>query len=180
MKNIFLCIALAWLLSACGSAPEQAVSEHEINAQQIENKKHKNADKADSAAKTQSEGNLVYEGKTSFSSYIDAERRGAGVISFALDINDRLDIWNLDDSKFGEIVLNEDLTYFSINMPKKIVARKVVPEYDFAAFDFDAEVPETDKVYFIIYVNHHKRKVKKMGLKSTFISWKMYDKQVKE
>jgi hypothetical protein len=113
---------------------------------------------------------LLYEGKT-FSSYIDSERRGAGVVSFTLDINDRLDIWNMDDTKFGDIVLNEDLTYFTLNMPRKIVAREVVPEHDFAAFDFDAEKVDTDKEYLIIYVNKEKRKVKKSDLKFNFTAW---------
>src|SRR5687768_4811967 len=56
---------------------------------------------------------ILYESE-SLSSFVDARRRGAGIISFTLDINDRLDIWNMDDTKFGDIVLNEDLTYFTL------------------------------------------------------------------
>lgn len=115
----------------------------------------------------QKSDSLLYEGKT-FSSYIDAQHRGTGVISFTLNVNDRLDIWNMDDTKFGDIVLNEDLTYFTLNMPKKIVARAVVPEYDFARFNFDAEDVDTDKDYLIIYVNKEKRKVRKSDLTFSF------------
>ena len=110
---------------------------------------------------------LLYQSPT-FTSYVDNTKRGAGVVSFILNVQDRLDIWNMDDTKFGEIVLNEDLTYFTLNMPKKIIARKLIPEFDFAAFDFDAEKPDTNKEYVIIYVNKEKRKVRKSDLKFTF------------
>lgn len=70
--------------------------------------------------------------------------RGHGIVSIRLDINDRPDIWDMDDAKFGEIVLNGDQTFFTLNMPQKVIARKVVPEFDIAAFDFDAEDPDSD------------------------------------
>ncbi|WP_316812137.1 hypothetical protein [Pedobacter heparinus] len=68
--------------------------------------------------------------------------------------------------------VNKHLTYFTLNMPKKVIARQVAPQYDFAAFDFDAEKVNTDKDYLIIYVNREKRKVKKSAVKFVFEPWK--------
>lgn len=123
------------------------------------------------APKPRYEKGLLYENQN-FSSYIDEVKRGAGVISFTLEVNDRLDIWNLDDSKFGGIVMNEDLTYFTLNLPKKVIARKLIPENDFAAFEFDAERPDSDARYLFIYVNKEKRKVEKKDLHFTFTARK--------
>lgn len=123
------------------------------------------------APKPRFEKGLLYENQN-FSSYIDEVKRGAGVISFTLEVNDRLDIWNLDDTKFGEIVMNKDLTYFTLNLPKKVVARKLIPENDFAAFDFDAETPIQGEKYVFIYANKEKRKVERKSLKFSFTAWK--------
>lgn len=116
---------------------------------------------------------LIYEGAT-FSSFTEETQRGDGVISIRLDINDRLEILDMDGARFGEIVLNEDQTFFTLNMPKKVIARKVVPEFDFAAFDFDAEDPAADPEYLLIYVNHEKRRVAKQGLKYDFRTHQQY------
>lgn len=119
---------------------------------------------------------LVFQGET-FASYTEDKMRGKGVVSFTLEINDRLTILNEDDTTFGEMVLNEDMTYFTLTMPKKLVARKVVPNADFAAFDFDSENVNADKDYLFIYVNKEKRKVKKTDLKFTFSTWEDYIKK---
>lgn len=116
---------------------------------------------------------LLYE-DAGFSSYTEDKIRGEGVVSFTLDINDRLTILNMDGSAFGEIVLNEDMTYFTLNMPQKTTARSLVTNFDFAAFDFDAENTNTDKEYLIIYVNKEKRKVKKSDLKFMYNKWNDY------
>jgi len=44
-------------------------------------------------------------------------------------------------------VFNEDETFYLLSMPKKLVARRVVPEADFAQFDFDAEAVKEDNEY---------------------------------
>lgn len=97
-----------------------------------------------------------------------------GIISFHLDINDRLDIYNEDGTVFGELVLNEDMTYFTLKMPQKIVARYVLPEYDLAYFEFDAADVNTNKEYLIIYVNKEKRMVRKTDLDFTYTKWPGY------
>jgi hypothetical protein len=172
MKKIFTYTVLLIFLSSCGNASKQDSSAVEAApADTLAPDRINPMPKQETLSYKDGNDSLLYEGET-LSTYIDAEHRGAGVVSFTLDVNDRLDIWNMDDTKFGDVVLNEDLTYFSLNMPKKIVARKVVPENDFAAFDFDAEKPETDKDYLIIYINKEKRKVKKSDLKFHFSPWK--------
>lgn len=113
---------------------------------------------------------LLWEGE-GFVFYMEDRMRGKGVIFFIMDINDRLDIFNEDDSNFGEIVLNEGLIYFIFIMFKKIVVRKVIVIYDFVVFDFDCESIEVDWDYFIIYVNKEKRKVKKLDFKYIFLIW---------
>lgn len=118
---------------------------------------------------------LLFKGET-FSSYTEDKIRGNGIVSFTMDINDRLTILNEDDSSFGEIVLNEDMTYFTLTMPKKIIARKVIANYDFASFDFDCENVNTDKDYLLIYINKQKKKIKKTDLKHTFSTWENYIK----
>jgi len=117
---------------------------------------------------------LVYEEKDVFSSYTEDIIRGSGVVSFALDVNNRIDFYNMDGTEFGFLSLNEDLTYYTLNMPQKIVARDVKTVYDFASFDFDAEDVATDNDYLIIYLNKEKRKVKKSAVKYTYSNWKDY------
>ena len=117
---------------------------------------------------------LLYEKPDVFSTYTEDKIRGAGVVSFVLDINQRLDFYDMDGSVFGFLVLNDDMTYYTLDMPQKVIARKLITEYDFAAFDFDAENIAADKDYLIVYVNKEKRKVKKSAVKYTFRSWNEY------
>ena len=121
------------------------------------------------------EESLLFEGE-SFASYTENTMRGDGVVSFTMDLNDRLTILNEDETNFGEIVLNEDMTYFTLTMPKKVVARKLVTNYDFAAFDFDADNIASDKDYIFVYVNKKKKKIRKADLKFTFLTWNNYIK----
>jgi hypothetical protein len=116
---------------------------------------------------------LIYE-NNGLSSYTEDRMRGSGVLSFQLDARDRLEILNADGSIFGEIVLNDDQTFFTIAMPRKIVARLVIPEYDLAAFDFDAEEADKDPRYLLIYVNGEQRKVRKEQAKFRYHSWDTY------
>lgn len=119
---------------------------------------------------------LVFEGET-FLSYTEDRMRGQGVVSFIMNVKERLTILNEDNSNFGEVVLNEDMSYFTLTMPKKIVARRLITNSDFAAYDFDAENVNANKEYLFIYVNKVKKKVKKSDLKFTFSTWENYIKE---
>lgn len=119
---------------------------------------------------------LLFAGET-FMSYTEDRIRGEGVVSFTMNINDRLTILNEDESDFGEIILNEDMSYFTLTMPRKVIARRLIVNSDFATYDFDAENIDVDKDYLFIYVNKKKRKVKKSDLKFTFSTWKDYIKE---
>jgi len=61
----------------------------------------------ETTALTQNSDSLLFQSDT-FSSYVDKTKRGVGIVSFSLNAHDRLDIFTMDDTKFGEIVLNED------------------------------------------------------------------------
>lgn len=117
---------------------------------------------------------LVYEEPDVFSTYTEDKMRGSGVVSFQLDLHDRLDIYYPDMSTFGFLVYNDDGNFYTSDMPAKLLARGVVPEADFAQFDFDAEAVDTDKDYLIIYANKEKLKVKKADVKYTFQTWDDY------
>ncbi|MCC8407802.1 hypothetical protein LJ707_02595 [Mucilaginibacter sp. UR6-1] len=170
MKRTML-MALFTAIAGCSqSDSNDAVQADTISFQVQQNNK---ADTNSTKGIIKTGEKLIYQGAT-FSSFTEETQRGDGVISIRLDINDRLDIWDMDGAKFGEIVLNEDQTFFTLNMPKKVIARNVVPEFDFAAFDFDAEDPASDPRYLLIYVNHEKRKVEKQGLKYDFRTHQQY------
>lgn len=115
-------------------------------------------------------------GADDFKSYTEDQMRGQGIISFQMDKYDRLTILNMDDTYFGEIVLGQDGSYFTLTLPKRIVARRLITSFDYANYDFDAEKVSADKDYLFIYVNKKKRKVKKADLKYTFSTWPDYIK----
>ena len=176
-KRFFIYAATAILLIGCKDAPDNTTAtEHsQSNDTSVSNGSSQEIASNEIIPCKESEP-LLFEGDT-FTSYTEDKIRGEGIVSFTMDINDRLTILNEDDSSFGEIVLNEDMTYFTLTMPKKIVARKVIPNYDFASFDFDCENVNADKDYLIIYINKQKKKIKKTDLKYTFSTWENYIKK---
>ena len=175
-KRIFICALTVILLMGCKETPRNEITpDSESNDTIVSGETSHEIPTGDGSACQESEA-LVWEDET-FSSYTEDKIRGSGIVSFTMDINDRLTILNEDDSSFGEIVLNEDMTYFTLTMPKKIVARKVIPNYDFASFDFDCENVNADKDYLMIYINKQKKKVKKTDLKYTFLTWENYIKK---
>lgn len=174
-KKYIIYSILAVLVISCKETPNTATDAPQTNENSAPVASSEETVKADITA-CQEKESVVWESEN-FVSYTEDRMRGKGVISFTMDINDRLDILNEDNSNFGEIVLNEDLTFFTLTMPKKVVARKVITTYDFAAFDFDCENVDANRDYFLIYVNKQKRKVKKTGLKYTFSTWEEYIKK---
>jgi hypothetical protein len=175
MKNkvIFLLAVAIWLTSCEESKkqpPSSAISLGNAAIPLSAQKQPKTTKQECSAGEE-----LIYD-NNNFSTYTEDKIRGKGVVSFQLDVNDRLNIYNEDDSDFGYIVLNENLIFFTLQMPKKLVARKVIPEFDFAAFDFDAEEEHTNKEYLFIYANGGKKKVKKAEIKYSYKGWNEYIK----
>lgn len=176
-KRFFIYAATAIILIGCKDAPHNTTAtEHsQSNDTSVANGSSQEIASNEIIPCKESES-LLFEGET-FTSYTEDKIRGNGIVSFTMDINDRLTILNEDDSSFGEIVLNEDMTYFTLTMPKKIVARKVIPNYDFASFDFDCENVNADKDYLMIYINKQKKKIKKTDLKYTFSTLENYIKK---
>jgi hypothetical protein len=167
LKLSYLLLILA-LLTACQQHPERT-------SKASATKTFRPEDHLDTVKefKVEPGEKLLFQDKV-LASFVDAKKRGAGVISFDFDVNDRLDILDMDGSTFGFLVLNEDKSFYTLEMPVKVVARKFIPEFDFQAFDFDAEPVETKADYLLIFVNKKLRKVKKAGTKYRFTDWKQY------
>lgn len=175
-QRFFMYAATAILLLSCKDTSHNTATEHSISNDTIVSTESSQEIPSNEIIPCRESESLLFEGET-FSSYTEDKIRGSGIVSFTMDVNDRLTILNEDESSFGEIVLNEDMTYFTLTMPKKIVARKVIANYDFASFDFDCENVNADKNYLLIYINKQKKKIKKTDLKYTFSTWENYIKK---
>jgi len=173
-KYVLIYITTSFLIVACKDASQNKETASELNKTAVDSSSKEV--KPQNITDCKESESLVFEGET-FTSYTEDRMRGQGIVSFTMNINDRLTILNEDDTNFGEIVLNEDMTYFTLTMPKKVVARKVIPNYDFATFDFDAEEVNANNEYLFIYLNKEKKKVKKTDLKFTFLTWENYIKK---
>ena len=175
VRTILTCLALAFCCAGCTQKPatESKVADKKLSKDSAI--QATSAEQAPSPIQNncKSQTSLVFE-DAGLSSFTEDNIRGAGVISFRLNTNDRLDILNLDGSVFGGIVVNEDGNYFTLTMPQKTTARNLIPNQDFEAFDFDAEPVAADPDYLLIYVNKEKRKVKKDGIRYTFHTWTQY------
>ncbi|RZM30567.1 MAG: hypothetical protein EOO88_00280 [Pedobacter sp.] len=170
-----ICLALTVFTSACNQNPPVADKSKDSS---IGNGSLPDADLPVSTGRVSSyeckpETSLLYD-DAGISTYTEDRMRGEGVVSFQFDTHQRLDFINMDGSPFGFFVLNEDGDYYTLDMPQKTIARRVIPEQDFACFDFDAERAGTDRNYLLVYVNGEKRKVKKDELKYTYQSWPEY------
>ena len=175
LKILLLAMLSIAFATGCGnSAKKQDTGADSTEAILAEAEPEAASKSAPTIGDCQSTDTLLYSQEGVFSSYTENIMRGVGVISFHLGINNRLDIYDEDGSKFGFLVYNDDQTYYMLDMPIKTIARAVIPVADQAQFDFDAEATNTDKDYFIIYVNKEKRKVKKADVKFTFSSWDDY------
>lgn len=104
--------------------------------------------------------------------YTENTIRGQGVIQFS--INNKIEILNSDKTIFGNITPENDS--YKISLPKKIIAREVIPDSEFQIFSFDAEQPNTYMNYLIIYINKEKKLIAKKGLKYNFSIWNDYIK----
>jgi hypothetical protein len=172
--KILLAILSLVFIAGCGNtAKQQQDSTDTTQALLAETPPGEAPKSAPVAGDCEATETLIYsDGGTS--SYTEDKMRGVGVVSFQLEVNDRLDIYDEDGSQFGFLVYNEGHNFYMLDMPAKIIARAVVPVDDFMQFDFDAEAISTDKDYLIIYINKEKRKVKKASLKCTFRKWDDY------
>jgi len=107
--------------------------------------------------------------------YTENELRGAGVVQLSIDKD--FEILNLDKTVYGNIKLkNNTEEPFDIKFPKMVIAREIIPNIEYKIFCFDAEQPETDNDFLIIYINNEKRLVSKKDCKYKFYSWGAYIK----
>ncbi|WP_123867770.1 hypothetical protein [Flavobacterium columnare] len=101
--------------------------------------------------------------------YQENTTRGDGVIE--LSFESELKIYNLDKTLFGTILNQDDLGY-DFKLPRKIVARYIVP--DFEQFEFDAENPDKTGDFITIFINKEPKSIKKVDVDYGFISWNEY------
>lgn len=108
--------------------------------------------------------------------YSENELRGKGVIT--LFINGNVEIFNFDKTTYGSIVLtdNEEGLY-DIKLPKIVIAREIIPDIEHNIFSFDAENPDTDSNFLIIYINKEKKLLRKKKNRYKFSTWDSYIKE---
>ena len=172
---VMMCLALTVFATACTRNPR---ADDQSRGDTLARNSHVSPDLPESSDVATSlackpETSLLLE-DAGISTYTEDRIRGSGVVSFQFEINERLDFTEMDGSPFGFFVLNEDGEYYTLDMPQKTIARRVIPEQDFASFDFDAEPVGTDPDFLLVYVNREKRKVKKDQLKYTYQTWPEY------
>lgn len=118
---------------------------------------------------------LLLYSDTSLTSYTENIMRGDGVVSLDIEPGNTIKMYTIDDMFFGEIKYTQDLN-FILKLPEEIVARKVIPNNDFIAFEFDALHPDIDKEHVFIYLNKTRLKVKKTDVNYDFSTWEEYIK----
>ncbi|WP_312993705.1 hypothetical protein [Chryseobacterium flavum] len=107
--------------------------------------------------------------------YTENNLRGSGVIN--LSINKSTEILNMDKTPYGKILVNnEDENVFDIKLPKVIIAREIIPDSEHRVFSFDAEEPNSDKNFLIIYINKQKKLIEKKNNNFVFNPWEKYIK----
>lgn len=107
--------------------------------------------------------------------YSENKLRGSGVLTLIMP--DNVDILNIDKTFYGSIILgNSTEEPYNIKLPKAIVAREIIPDVEHRIFSFDAELPETDKNFLIVYINKEKKLISKKNVKYKFNSWETYVK----
>jgi len=172
MRKAFLFLTGLVLLNACTSSEKKAPGKADSTDVKDSLRSSKTASVPVNNQKCEPGERLIFE--KDLKSYTEDKMRGSGVVSFEMDVHDRLDIFYPDGSTFGFMVYNEGGDFYTIEMPQKLVARWVTPSGDFTKIDFDAEAVETDKDYLIIYANKERLKVKKADVKFTFSKWEDY------
>lgn len=106
--------------------------------------------------------------------YTEKTMRGKGVLD--ISINNEIKIFNLDKTLFGSISISKNDNTYTIKLPNEIIAREVIPDLEYQIFNFDAEFPETNQNYLIVYINKEKKIIEKKLVKYTFYSWNEYIK----
>ncbi|TZF95212.1 hypothetical protein FW781_15070 [Chryseobacterium panacisoli] len=107
--------------------------------------------------------------------YTENNLRGSGVIN--LSINKNTEIFNMDKTPYGKILVNnDDENVYDVKLPKVVIAREIIPDSEHRIFSFDAEEPGSDKDFLIIYINKQKKLIEKKNNDYAFNSWENYIK----
>jgi hypothetical protein len=170
MKNKLTTILIAFLfLISCKDMKNEEIHKNDnitdsIVQKEVQKSKNENVECLD-------KDSLQYQ-DSKITVYNEFKMRGSGIIS--LTINDKVTILNEDNTIFGDIASMEESDY-SINLPKKIVARSFVPVFD--SFYFDAEKPNDKEDFLKVYINKEIKKIKKNQVEYSFENWADYVKK---
>lgn len=165
MKPLSIILFTPFIIVSC-TKHDKATT---VEGKNISVEKHNNSDNEcplDSLAMQTSE----YKGITF---YTENNLRGSGVIT--LSVTGKIDILNNDKTNYGSISLNndEEMSY-EIKLPKKTVAREIIADSEFRIFSFDAENPDINKDFLIVYINREKKIISKKNNQFTFDPWDKY------
>ncbi|MGN7706435.1 hypothetical protein [Chryseobacterium sp. 22543] len=156
-----LLILLSLILFSCSGKKKERIVEKEQNNQTFECP-------IDSTSMQTTE----YNGITF---YTENNLRGSGVIN--LSINKNTEIFNMDKTPYGKIVVNnDDENVYDVKLPKVVIAREIIPDSEHRIFSFDAEEPGSDRDFLIIYINKQKKLIEKKNNDYAFNSWENYIK----
>lgn len=173
MKNIYIVMGCLILFSACTKHKEEKkttiIKNENIVAKNVVSKKPVGVNNclSDPIETLITEYNGI-------SFYTENTLRGKGVVKISID--QKLEFLNLDKTLFGSISLIHDRGRYEIKFPKTVIAREVLPDSEFQVFSFDAELPETNNDFIVIYINKEKKLLKKEGLDYGFVAWEDYIK----
>lgn len=172
MKTIYQCLVFLFLICSCRKEENKIMTKNEnLVNKNLENKK-----------KLETENECTFDSiemqstqykKIKF--YTENKLRGSGVIE--LSINENVEILNINKTLYGSILLtgNEEEP-FEIKLPNVVVAREIIPDLEHKVFSLDAENPETNKDFLIIYINKEKKLINNKSNKYKFVTWEKYIK----
>jgi hypothetical protein len=169
MKNKFLTI-LVVLVIVISCKKAEKVDEVIVPENNVSSKEQIKVDEVSVNIICEDKDTLEYQ-NDKISVYNEYKMRGDGVA--ILNVNDKIEILNQDNTIFGEITVSEEEGY-QINLQNKIVARSFVPEFD--KFYFDAEEPNKSDEFVILYINKEQKKIKNIQDNYKFQKWEDFVK----
>ena len=176
MKIFYITLVFAILFSSCLKRNDikdsSKVVVRDIKNDSSQLKTSKSADLEDNCIIDSLESQTSeYDG---INFYTENTLRGKGIAKISID--QKLKFLNLDKTVFGSISILEIKNTYEMKFPKTVIAREILVDKEFQVLSFDAELPETDNNFIIVYINKEKKLLKKEGLHYEFLTLEEYIK----
>lgn len=162
-----LSIIILSAISSCKNEDEKKQNFEKTLKDSISSSEYKRNDSVDILSHKDT---LLYSNEN-LEVYQEYITRGDGIVN--LSFENELVFYNLDGTVYGNIVKKEESVY-EFNLPKKMIARYIVPDFD--KFSFDAENPQKNNELISIYINKEIKTIKKSGIEFQFTTWNDYMK----